>query len=358
VKRILVLVPNLEYGGGTKQLELLATGLLRDRFALQVAVLGAAGPVADVLLAAGVPVEVLGWGRLFDVNPFRRLRQLIDAQRPDVVHAWGMSSLRGLVVTPGREKTRIYFNSFGEDPPSGPIRTQFDLWLLSRAHCLVATNLAEAKLYRDLGQSDEKIVVIPPGVALAQGASLVPQPSLALKDRVRLLVCIGPLEPHKGFQDAIWAFDILKYLDENLQLILAGDGSDRGRLEQFVHAIQATASIHFLGRLDNVGTLLARAEVVWVPSRAKGGINVALEAMAAGRPVVASRVPGLAEVVGDGETGFLVPPEDKVALARQTRLLLEDAALRRRLGEAGRQRAASQFAAADMVRRYAELYEK
>jgi glycosyltransferase involved in cell wall biosynthesis len=97
--------------------------------------------------------------------------------------------------------------------------------------------------------------------------------------------------------------------------------------------------------------------VVWSPDRSGGSTNAVLEAMAAGRPVVASRLPGLAEVVAEGETGFLVPRGDKAALARRTRLLLDDPARRRQMGEAARQRAREHFGVAAMVRRFAELYE-
>jgi len=144
----------------------------------------------------------------------------------------------------------------------------------------------------------------------------------------------------------------------DLHLLLAGAGPERPRLEQFVASIHLRSRVHFTGIAPDLAELLARAEVVWVPSRADAGLNTALEAMAAGRPVVASRLPGLAEVVADGETGMLVAPGDKVALARQTRLLLDDAARRRRLGEAGRQRARSHFAVEALVRRYSDLYQE
>jgi glycosyltransferase involved in cell wall biosynthesis len=94
-----------------------------------------------------------------------------------------------------------------------------------------------------------------------------------------------------------------------------------------------------------------------VPSLTDRGRSVAAEAMLAGRPVVASRWPGLAEVVADGLTGYLVPPDDKAALARQTRPLLENAELRRRLGAAGRQRAIAQFSVQGLVETCISQYE-
>jgi glycosyltransferase involved in cell wall biosynthesis len=98
--------------------------------------------------------------------------------------------------------------------------------------------------------------------------------------------------------------------------------------------------------------------VVWVPSLAESGFNVALEAMALGRAVVASRLPGLAEIIGDGKSGLLANPGNKVDLARQTRLLLDEAGRRRQLGDAARRRVAEHFSSAALVRRYSELYQE
>jgi glycosyltransferase involved in cell wall biosynthesis len=105
-----------------------------------------------------------------------------------------------------------------------------------------------------------------------------------------------------------------------------------------------------------VQPLLSQAEVVWVPSHAPAGINAALEAMAVSRPVVASRLPELAEVVSDGETGLLFPSGDKAALARQTRVLLDDPDRRRRMGEAGRERVETFFTMEQLVRCYGAVY--
>jgi glycosyltransferase involved in cell wall biosynthesis len=179
---------------------------------------------------------------------------------------------------------------------------------------------------------------------------------LGLAPNSRWLLCIGPLEMHKGFKDAIWAFNILGYLYPDLHLLLVGDGPDRVRLERFAPTYFPDRVL-LLGAQADIRGLLAHAEAIWIPSHRLGGINVALEAMAAGKPVVASHLPALAEVVVNGETGFLLPPGDKVGFARQTRLLLENVDLRYRLGESGRRRVESRHSVSQLAQRFAELYE-
>ena len=114
--------------------------------------------------------------------------------------------------------------------------------------------------------------------------------------------------------------------------------------------------MHFLGARADSGACLAGADICWVPSLAATGQQVALEAMAAGRPVIASDLPHFREIIVDGVSGLLVPPGNKTALAGRTRQLFLDDAWRRRLGEAGRERVARHFAAADFVERFRVLY--
>jgi glycosyltransferase involved in cell wall biosynthesis len=93
-----------------------------------------------------------------------------------------------------------------------------------------------------------------------------------------------------------------------------------------------------------------------VPSLEEGGRMATLEAMAAGRAVLASNLPGLADLVADGETGLLVPPDDKLALARAARVLLEDEPRRRRMGEVARERARTHFPLSETTRALQEVY--
>jgi glycosyltransferase involved in cell wall biosynthesis len=172
-----------------------------------------------------------------------------------------------------------------------------------------------------------------------------------------VLLAGGPVEPPRGLREAVWALDILRHVYDDLHLVIAGEGPDRPRVQAFARALGAGARVHFTGPCADLGPLLERADLVWVPSLADRGRCTAAEAMGAGRPVVAARWPGLAEVVDDGVTGHLVPPDDKAALARQSRPLLEDADRRRHLGEAGRHRAVERFGVDALAAACVHLYQ-
>ena len=101
--------------------------------------------------------------------------------------------------------------------------------------------------------------------------------------------------------------------------------------------------------------LFALADVVWV-AHDRGGVEVALEAMAAGRPVVGAKTADLAELIEDGATGLLAARGDRPALAAKAKLLLDDAGLRQRIGEAGRARVRERFSVGRMVEQFARVY--
>jgi glycosyltransferase involved in cell wall biosynthesis len=350
VPKVLLVLPSLDFGGSARQVCLLAAGLPREGLDVRVCALGGPAPWADGLVAAGVAVDVLGWRRPFDVLPLAALRRLLRSYRPDVVHAWGPAALRA--VTAFRSSARLLVSA--ALPPGGR-PGMVDRWLLRRADGVLAAGLAQAERYRRLGVAAQRLHVLRLGVAPPEPGAAAAAPGLP--PGARVVLGVGPLAPHKGFRDAIWAFDILRFLYADLRLVLLGEGPGRAALEHFARAAGVAPDAHFLGRVPSVGPWLARAEVVWVPSLRPAGVGAALEAMAAGRPVVASDLPELREVVADGETGRLFKPGDKAALARQTRALLEDAGLRRRLGAAAREHARKHFGAAGAVRQAARLYE-
>jgi glycosyltransferase involved in cell wall biosynthesis len=350
VIKLLHLVSSLDYSGTARKVTALATELPRDLFETRITVLGTEAPWVQSLRRAGLPVDILGWRRPFDVRPFLALRHVVQSFQPQVIHVWSAPALRALAVL-GRGPATLVVSDVLQ--PGHPLAFG-DRLLARNADAVVAFSNAEAERYRSSGLAGAKIAIIQPGVNLhpddRSGAEL---PSLPPG---RILLGIGPLEFHKGFHDAIWALDILHFLYAHLHLILAGQGSDRNRLATFTQSVGAAAHVHFVGAVDQVAPLLHRATVVWVPTRIQGGTGAVLEAMAAGRPVVATRAGGLDEIVLDGITGFLIKPGDKAGLARQTRLLLDDPALAAQLGEAGRRRVLENFTATRMARQCQRLY--
>lgn len=329
--KLLYLLPDLGYSAAARRISRLAPALPRDRFTPHVAVLGRAGPFAEPLRAAGVPVHELG-SRRADPRTLLRLRGLLRELRPEVVHAWRLPATRAAALFAGAIPRLIV-----SEADRGGRAVALDRWLLK----LVGANRVD----------------LPP-VAEPPGSDASRWPVLAgLPPDARLIVCVGALTPAHGFRDAVWGFDILRYAYPDLHLVIVGDGRERANLERFGRAIGGDDwRIHFLLARPDAAALLARADIVWVPSRWPCGEQVAAEALAVGVPVVASRLPGLAEVVG--EAGLLAPPGDRIEMAKQTRLLLDDENLRRRLGEAGRRRAAERFGVAVLVRRAVELYDR
>ncbi len=169
---------------------------------------------------------------------------------------------------------------------------------------------------------------------------------------------VGRLWPQKRVKDAIWAADLLKVIRDNVHLLIFGDGPHRSRLERFRDQVEIRDKAHFLGHRNDVPRFMPHFDVLWSTSGYEGQSNAILEAMAAGVPVVASDIPGNRDLVVPDQTGYLAAVGHRAGFARFTNQILNDAALARRLGRAGQERAWHEFSVAAMVGRYVELYEE
>jgi glycosyltransferase involved in cell wall biosynthesis len=174
------------------------------------------------------------------------------------------------------------------------------------------------------------------------------------------LVCIGRLAEEKGFDLAIDAFALVLARFPTASLVVAGDGPERERLMARAQALGVASRTEFPGWIepDRVADLMTAATAVVCPSRREAFGLAALEAALVGRPVVATRVGGLGEVVADGVTGILVEPEDSHALAAGIVQLLVQPAAAVEMGVCGRQRARERFSWDRHVDAYEALYRK
>jgi glycosyltransferase involved in cell wall biosynthesis len=342
--KILHIIRSLSYSATTRQLGLLCRGLPSDEWDSRVCVLGP--DVSGIsLLGPAAKVHILGKTRSLDLVALWKLRRLVRSFQPHIIDAWGPAAIRHLALA-GRGRSRLVVHA----PFSQPLK-MLDRWLLRQADSIIVRGQAEAERCRLVGLLFDRIEIIEPGI----DQNFFDQRTHT--NHSPLILCAGKLKPDKGYRDAIWALDIVRFLFPDIHLALAGAGPDRERLEYFAGRNQLLPRVSFLGSRADISELLARATMVWVPSLGDTGLQLTLEATAAGKPVIAANVPSLREIITDGRNGFLIAPGDKVALARRTRELLRNPDLARRLGESARRHALA-FSADRFVQRTATLYRE
>ena len=165
-------------------------------------------------------------------------------------------------------------------------------------------------------------------------------------------------ERYKGHDVFLNAWQVVVQRFPDAVALLIGEGQARAELEQRVAELGLGQAVRLLGSRDDARALLGLVDLVVHPSQQEGFSNAILEAMAAGKPVVATDVGGNPEAVVDGVTGLLVPPGDPGGLATAIIRLLGDPASREAFGKAGRARAAELFTLDGMIRKYEGLYER
>jgi len=336
-------IGRLNIGGAEAELLRIARGLDRSRFRPVVITLQDAGPLAGDL--GSVELIELGRRKAWP-GTWRALSRLLAEREPAIVQSFlfGENILcraigKGLVVS-GLQ------GSLSDACETGPsLRLSVDRATFDRAAAVVSNSAYYRALYGSYGFDASRIRVIPSAVTPmlpASGEGV--RARYGIRDGEVLVTCLARLVERKGHDDLIRA-------QSGLRLLFVGDGPYRRRLEGR-GAILA-------GARRDVPEILAASDIVALPSRfGEGCPNALLEAMAAGKPVVAARTGGIPEVVIDGETGILVPPEDPGALRDALLRLAGDAALRARMGAAGRERVAREFSVPKLVQSYEALYSE
>ena len=175
-----------------------------------------------------------------------------------------------------------------------------------------------------------------------------------------LFVCVGRLSRDKGFQHAVRALALLDGKTPDARLVIVGDGEERPHLERLVQQLGVKRDVMFVGAQppEMVPLYLAAADAFLFPTERDEAAPLVLpQAMASALPVVASRIGGITEVLGDSRRyGILIPPGDIEALADAMRELLREVGLRRQLGEAARERVLAEYTLERMVERTLDVY--
>jgi glycosyltransferase involved in cell wall biosynthesis len=354
--RVLHVDPERAWGGGEEQV----LGLLRHLAAAGHEVAVAADPegrLASAAAGAGVAVRPLRVRSAIDLAAARTLRRF--AHEADVIH-FHTSRAHGLALfLPRTVARRVVTRRMDYRPRPRPYARVLYNRCVDR---VVAISGAVREVLIDAGVQPARITVIPSGVDPGRFAGLEAGRAGTREREWRagaedvVVLVVGALVRRKGQAVLLDAAKRLAGRGVAARYAFCGDGTCRDELVREVERLGLGTAVHFMGWRDDVPRLVAAADVVALPSLHEGLGIAALEAMAAAKPVIASRTGGLAEVVIHGSTGWLVEPGDGEALAQALDAAIRDPARRSQLGRAGRERVMAEFSMAKMAARNEELY--
>lgn len=324
------------------------------------------GALADEARALGVTVAPYRLARTNLVRTVSRMRKYIRRNGIRVVHSGGVLAnviarlaCRGLhvcvVTTVQVEAGAAALDGGGRRGVW--VRRALERGTRGRTDRFVAVSEAIASQLVADGVPSGHVVVAHNGVRAgevrAQASGDLPQ---SLTGAGPLVACVARLEPVKGVDVFVRAAALVARSHPDARLAVIGDGSQRAALEALAGESGVAERLVFAGNLSPVAPAIAAADVLVVPSRSEGLPMVVLEAMALGKPVVASEVGGIPEAVEDGVTGLLVPPDDPAALADAIGELLDDPARADVMGAAGSARVIDHFSLDDQLARYLAVF--
>lgn len=314
-------------------------------------------PLLDLAAAAGAKVHCIRADGRLSLSAVPQLRHLLGAEPIDVIHSHGYKPDALTLLAARGTKTRTLTTAHGWSHAAGPkvaAYEAFDRALLMGFDAVaglsedLVAGLARVPFVR------RKLHYIPNGTDLTELAELGPLPPelVELKRRGPVIGYVGQLIERKNLETLLRAFARLEQTDASL--VLLGAGEERARLESMADELAIAKRVCFAGFRPDRLAWMSGFDVFVLPSFVEGIPRAMMEAMALGRPVVASDIPGSRELVDHGQAGFLFAPEDVDALAAGIGSALGDAG--RAMGATGQRRVEDRFSAAAMARKYERLF--
>jgi glycosyltransferase involved in cell wall biosynthesis len=323
------------------------------------------GPRVAALRALGIPVHVVHLPR--GLQPWKLVAALFETtaylrrSQADIVHTHcSVPGLVGRLAAWLAGVPVIIHTVHGFHFHEGTSWLARLPYLTAERLCGLVTDTLLTQNRSDLEQA-ERLGIGPRGRRRQIGngidlAQFHPRPGRSRPNQTPILTCVARLEPVKNHRMLLEGAGILNRRGLRFRLRLVGDGPLRPEYQELCRRLGISAQVEFLGYRNDIPELLAETDIAVLTSIKEGLPRAVLEAMAMGLPVVATRVPGTREVVRHGETGFIVEVEDTEGLADALGRLIEDPALRVRLGEQGHRMALEEFDEHRVVDALRELY--
>jgi len=360
---VLQLVEGFGFGGAEKKLLELTKRLDKKRFRTVICCLGLNEQIKKEFEMLGAKVVILPRGKRFDLNMILKVIQLIRRERIDIVmtvlfYADIIGSFAGKLAG-----VKVIFFWETISAPEWLIKRRFWLYRIAVRFCnrVIAVSRATAKFVEERRKvSSNKIKIIPYGVDInlfTMGDGLAVRKELGIAAEDPVIGTIARLHPQKGHIYLIQAAERIVLKFPNARFVLVGNGELRQFIENEVKVKHLDKHFFFLGFRSDVAQLLKSFDVFVLPSLYEGMPNAILEAMASGKPVVATAVDGSKEIIINGETGLLVPAKNAERLAEAVLYLLENRKAARELGQKGRNRVETLFSLEKQIEGFEKLYQ-
>ncbi len=363
-------------GGMKEHLTSLAAGLKQRGYVIEVACPGNT-PLAAETAQLGLkvhPIDLVGpLNPGSDLQCIRQLHNILRQGQYDIIHFHGAKAGlvgRAAAVTAGCRNTVLTVHNFiiyEEVPLAKKIIFKYGEQLLSRVTSKIITVSQALKddLIANYKIAPDKLIPIYNGIDTSKykdnPVNHSDRAQYGIISGTEVVGTVARMAPQKGLNYLIEAAAVISQTSpekaREITFIIAGDGPLRSELEDLAGRLGVRDKVLFPGYVQNIPGLLSCLDIFVIPSIAEGLSITTIEAMAAGLPVVASRVGGLPELVRQGETGFLVEPRDPRGLADALLRLLADREARRQLGHNGRLLATQQFSSESMVDQTCRVYE-
>ncbi len=308
--------------------------------------------------ATGAPVAILRQRRTLDLSLVRQGLELIKKHDINLLQSHGYKS--HVLCWLLRRRTGLPWIAFVHGWTAENLKVRLYNGL-EQAMLLFADEVvavSESLKSRLLPPVRAACRVIPNAIECEAGCenSDVPNPEVKFPPGAIVAGVVGRLSPEKGQKIFVRALARARERDSRLYGLILGDGQEREHLERDVRTLGLEGKCLFTGYVRNLFPYYRSLNMQVLPSFKEGMPNAALEGMAAGLPLIASKVGGVPEVVADGLTGILLPAGDEEALARTLVELAADPERGRRMGEAGRARAHAEFSPSVRAGRFLGLY--
>lgn len=359
-KRIAFCITELDPGGAERALVNLVLGLDRTQWEPSVYCLGPRGILAEPLEEASIPVTCLGTRSKLRIGVILRLAKELRQLKPKILQTF---------LFHGNIAGRIAAKLAGVEHVISGIRvaekrSRLPLWIDRATNRLVDHNVCVSQSVADFSIKQmrlprTKVSVIPNGVDFERFSQALPASlaDLHVPTDARVLLAVGRLDRQKGSLVLLEAFAEIPREFEQLHLMFVGDGPLKNEINAWIQHRKLEGRIHLLGWRPDIPAIMKSSHALVLASRWEGMPNVLLEAMAAGIPIVATRVEGVDEIIRSHNFGILVPPESPHELAEGIRKLMRDPTSAAAMASAAQHMVADEFTLSSVVSRYEQLYQ-